>query len=313
MDQHTIQKTLDKFYQDYDYLNALSFLNGHLHDSKKWHPNLQSFYYGHKAKCHSRLGEYKEADDCFAKSMKASPSNLPSRLDKIESLIQRGEVEVAKQKLDKYDDSPNPYFVSLLCNALKISGHYQESIKNHYLLLNQSKNKEPILEEIVYLDKTLGEAVPSPTAGVTRYITSLSLRKIKDAQGLGLNLAKEFLLTRLNKDTNTDNQSAYHLLLTKIYMTENDIPNSRHHFNQSAINNSESNAIIRFLEREDVMGAKNLFERLPSAITNKSDISHFIMRDFTSVANILPIETEKTIPKGNAICALLMPIVHNPS
>ena len=272
---------LQSLYETQDFVEAIEYLKklvkSYEKDIHAKHLKRQiSACYEQLGKCHFRLGEYAPADKAFSKSTLAFPNNSATRLLQIESLIQRGEIEDAGQKmLDITNRFPNitlaPHYTELSAILLKIHGDYETSLFFFEHALTQERTDYKYVSANKDIVKNILEKNPDDkTSGLIHYVSNLSSKTATGRDALGLKLSEIFLSTRLKNDVRPEWKDTYHILLTKIYLSNQNFHLCRQHFND-AIQDKDISEMTKMafhanLQRQDFATADELLKKHAASI-----------------------------------------------
>lgn len=257
-------------------------------------PQFRTAYYRHLAICHTKRGEYEDADYCISVCTEKYTRILSVRTLEVESLLQRGDLVRAEEKLvslfdDFQIDANHKRFFQpfmLASRFFKITGDYETS--REYLLKARRVREAggaALNQSIAFLDEQLSVCPVNRAAGLTDYVTYLRrMKHTRIAQG-DRTLATTFLETFIRQNTDPDRLLTCHNLAAICYLDINNLAKAKLHIDRAlAINDEDSHAngamILYHLAKKDIPSAREHFSASAISILRSPRVSTSLFHQF---------------------------------
>lgn len=180
---HTDQPKIRDLTLLHDYRGVIEALQG----SKPFYlnaPKIQrAAYFVTLGSAHSKIGEYKKADECFDSAVSAMPQLYKIRLEIIESYIQRGALHDAGKCLVELSNDPSIYqsgycrrFHLLMGSYFKVTGDYAAAYDSYVVANNLDRKQEKTASrDISLMEEFLGSTdfYAYNTMGILEYANYL--------------------------------------------------------------------------------------------------------------------------------------------
>lgn len=134
----------------HNYRGVIEALQGRKPFYLKEAPKIQrAAYFLTLGSAHSKIGEYKQADECFDSALSATPKPYKIKLEMIESYIQRGELYKAGKCLVDLSENTSIYqsgycrrFHLLMGSYFKVTGDYAAAHESYVVANNLDRKTE---------------------------------------------------------------------------------------------------------------------------------------------------------------------------